>query len=284
MHAKTVRRTPAGAARKEARLTDAKVGKSAATMDSKKEYRLTDVKTAGRTLEIFEAFAERREPLSLSEIGRALNAPLSSSLYLVRALEGRGYLYTLTERRQIYPTRKLFDIGREIMVREPGMEQIEPVLITLRDKTEETVILGKRQGNRVVYLMVLEGTQTVRYTARTGELKPLHSSSVGKALLSALNPADRLKIVSKLSLDPVTRNTITDRKALLKDLERAAARGYSETRGENVVDVMAIAKPVWLGKELYAVAIAGPLQRMPVDGDKHIERLNHACMEIAEFA
>ncbi len=248
----------------------------------KKDDRLTDVKTAGRTLELFEAFADSQEPLSLSELGRALKAPLSSSLYLVRALEGRGYLYTLTERRQIYPTRKMFDIAKSIMVREPGMEQIEPMLIGLRDSTQETVILGKRQGNRVVYLAVFEGPRAIRYTARTGDLKPLHSSSLGKALLSALNPPERAKAVAKLTHDAITPKTITDRNALLKELERAAARGYSETRGEHVKDVMAIGKPVWLGKELYGVAIAGPLHRMSADVSKHVVQLNSTCAAIAE--
>lgn len=289
MHGKTVprafRRTrgeDAGLAHRKAAGRSAEKNPEKGEKDPKKEIRLTDVKTAGRTLEIFETFAGRQEPLSLSEIGRALNAPLSSSLYLVRALESRGYLYTLTERRQLYPTRKLFDLGKAIMVREPGMEQIEPVLAALRDTTEETVILGKRQGARVVYLIVFEGPQRIRYIARTGDLKPLHSSSSGKALLSALNPPDRLKTVTKLTLDAVTPDTITDRKVLLKELERVATRGYAEARGENVPDVMAIAKPVWLGKELYAVAVAGPLHRMSVDVAKHVESLNRACLDIAE--
>jgi hypothetical protein len=43
-----------------------------------------------------------------------------------------------------------------IMVREPEMEQIEPVLVAPRDTTEEQVILGKRQRGRVVYLVDVE--------------------------------------------------------------------------------------------------------------------------------
>lgn len=43
-----------------------------------------DDKTAGRTVEIFEAFAEFRQQLSLTEIGRALGAPMTRCLYLIR--------------------------------------------------------------------------------------------------------------------------------------------------------------------------------------------------------
>ena len=34
------------------------------------------------------------------------------------------------------------------------------------------------------------------------------------------------------------------------------------TQGENVPDVTAVAVPVWLNNELYALAIAGPAHRM----------------------
>jgi len=145
---------------------------------------------------------------------------------------------------------------------------------------QETVILGRRQGNRVIYLAVIEGPQTIRYSARAGDLKPLHSSSIGKALLSALGPVDRKKTVAKLRLEKITDRTLTDQFTLLEDLKRAAARGYSETRGEHVADVMAIAKSIWLGENQFAVAVAGPLYRMEGGSENHVKELLRACAEI----
>jgi DNA-binding IclR family transcriptional regulator len=240
-----------------------------------------DVKSAGRTVDLFEVFARTQAPLSLSDIARAISAPLTSCLYLVRALESRGYLYALDTRRQIYPTRKLYDVAQSIAAGEPRMARIEPILLKLRDKTQETVILATRQGGRVVYLAVFEGQQTIRYTARIGELKPLHSSSAGKALLSMLPLPDRMKAIAKLPLARVTPATITDRAALAADLERCAKRGYAETRGENVADVMAIAKSVQIEADLYAVVVAGPMHRMTKQVGQHLKQLDAACAEIA---
>jgi DNA-binding IclR family transcriptional regulator len=239
-----------------------------------------DVKTAGRTVQIFEAFGDAQEPLSLTEIGRILHAPLSSCLYLVRALEQRGYLYPVGNRRNFYPTRKMLDIANAIAVGEPWMSQFEQALTGLRNRTRETVLLGKRQANRVVYLMVLEGDQTIRYSANIGDLKPLHSSSSGKALLSTLSPTERAKTVAKLPMEKITDATITDPAQLLADLEQIASRGYAIARGENVEDVMAIAKAVSLGSDLYSVVVAGPLARMEANLDKHAEALEAACKTI----
>ena len=239
-----------------------------------------DVKTAGRTVELFELFARAKTPLSLSEMARALGAPPSSCFNLVRALEARGYLYGMAGRR-IYPPRKLASIGGAITAGEPWMERFEPRLMALRDATQETTILGKRQGDRAIYLAVFEGPQNVRYSAQVGELKPLHSSSIGKALLSALDRADREASVARLSLDARTGATITDRAALLADLDRCATRGVAETRGENVPDVMAIARPVRLDDDLYAIAVAGPMPRMIAHVAQHQAHLAAICADIA---
>ena len=221
-------------------------------------------------------------PLSLSEIARALDAPASSCFNLIRALEARGYLY-LVEPRRLYPTHRLFEVARTIATREPWIDLLEPVLTDLRDQTRETVILGKRQGNQVIYLEVFEGPQTIRYSARAGDLKPLHSSSIGKALLGMLEPADLAERLKNLPLKQVTKATITNRQKLIADLERGRRRGFFMTAGENVADVMAMAAGLRLNSEVCGIAIAGPMSRMRENLSEHLSALKRACASIAEL-
>lgn len=61
-------------------------------------------RTADRTLQIFEAYAERRVPLTLSELARLLDMPVSSCAKLIKTLQGRGYLYEIGPRKAYYPT------------------------------------------------------------------------------------------------------------------------------------------------------------------------------------
>lgn len=242
-----------------------------------------DVKSAGRTMELFEAFARAQTPLSLSEIARALGAPASSCFNLIRALEARGYLY-LVEPKRLYPTHRLFEVAQTIAAREPWIELLQPVLSDLRDDTRETVILGKRQGNRVIYLEVFEGPQTIRYSASAGDLKPLHSSSIGKALLGMLAPADLTELLKHLQLKPVTKATITSRQRLITDLERSRRRGFFMTAGENVTDVTAVAAGLRLNSEEYGIAIAGPMSRMRENLSAHISSLKTASASVAELS
>jgi IclR family transcriptional regulator, acetate operon repressor len=240
-----------------------------------------DVKTAGRTVEIFELFSKKKEPLSLSEVSRALSMPMSSCLYLVRALENRGYLYCVGARKNLYPTRKIADIAKAIAVGESWLKRLEPKLSELRDATQETAILGKRQGKfNAVYIAVLEGPQTLRYSSEIGDLKPLHSSAIGKALLLSLDPVERQKLLEKIPMPKITETTISDPVALVKDLEAARKRGYAVTLGENVSDVMAIAKTVRLGSEVFGISVAGPLNRMKAAMQRHATNLIRICREI----
>lgn len=239
-----------------------------------------DVKSAGRTIDLFEAFARAQGPLTLSELARALNAPASSCFNLVRSLEARGYLYAVRS-KQLYPTRRLFAIASAIAAAEPWLMRLEPILTRLRDATRETVILGKRDGDHIVYLEVLEGPQTIRYSARAGELKPLHSSSIGKATLAALDDAELAPMLARMPMPRVTPATIVDPEALAAELARGRARGYFVTRGENVADVAAVAMAITVEKEVYGVAVAGPMQRVAEAIERHAAALAEARAAIA---
>jgi DNA-binding IclR family transcriptional regulator len=172
--------------------------------DGTESTRPDSVKTAARTLQVFEAFAESRQPLTLSELARRIDMPVSSSHALLRTLQNLGYVYVLEQRKWVYPTKRLLQIAQAIALHDPLLETLAPILTQLRDALGETVILGKRQGHAVVYLEVIEGTHTVRYAARPGDTKPLHSSAIGKAMLGELSDERLEALLKRLSLPAVT--------------------------------------------------------------------------------
>jgi IclR family transcriptional regulator, acetate operon repressor len=220
------------------------------------------VRSADRTLSLFETFEALGRPLVLSELAEQMGIPVSSCHSLVQTLMQRGFLYSLGSRKAIYPTRRVLVLADSIVQNDPMLERVEPALRQLRNLTQETVIIGKRQGDAVLYLAVFEGPQSIRYTARPGDFKPLHSSSIGKALLGSL-PAEALKVwLDKHPLPKVTEATVTNRTQFEKELGKSRSRGYFVTRGENVVDVSAISVAADMNNELFAIAIAGPGPRI----------------------
>lgn len=232
-----------------------------------------NVKTAGRTLDLFEAFARAGKPLSLSQLARAIDAPVSSCFGIVRTLEARGYLYEVKARAGYYPTKLLFEHARVIASHDPLAERFVPALEKLRDQTGETVLLSKRLDRQAVYLVVLDGLQSIRYSPKVGEFRPLHASASGKALLGSVAPALRSELLGAMKLPRVTTRTIISRAALEADLEQARARGWYVTNGETVADLMAVAVPVSSNGEIYSVALAGPVHRMEGALKRHAKLL-----------
>lgn len=133
----------------------------------------------------------------------------------------------------------------------------------LRDATNETVHLAVPSGNGMAYIDKLESPNAVRMTTRIGARVEFHSTSVGKAYLSAL-PDDRAsKIISMLGMPAYTRFTITDSETLLQEIRKTRARGYSYDHEENEADIRCFGAPIFdrSGDPVAGVSISIPLYR-----------------------
>ena len=221
-----------------------------------------------RAFAILETFERERRPLSMKDLAEACRIPASTCHSLVHTLMKRAYLYQTGQRKDLYPTRRIYDLGATILAHDPVLQRLEPAMETLRAATRETVILGKRQRNEILYLEVLEGPEVIRYSARPGDTKPLHSTCIGKALLSTLAPHDLRALLADQPMSRITGATITDAEGLVADIEQGRRRGCFVTRGENVPDVSAYAVPIPLNNELFGLAVAGPSHRMDAREDE----------------
>lgn len=215
-----------------------------------------------RAFAILETFERERRPLSMKELADTCHIPTSTCHSLVHMLLKRAYLYQTGRRKDLYPTRRLYDLGATILANDPVLERLEPAMQALRDATRETVILGKRQREGIVYLEVIEGPEVIRYSARPGDTKPLHSTCIGKALLSTMKDEDMRAILAAAPLPRITGTTIIAVDALVADIAEGKSRGCFITRGENVPDVTAMALPIRVNQEFYGLAVAGPSHRM----------------------
>lgn len=215
-----------------------------------------------RAFAILETFERERRPLSMKDLAEACGMPASTCHALVHTLIRRAYLYQPGQRKDLYPTRRVYDLGATILAHDPVLQRLHPAMEALRAATRETVILGRRQRREIVYLEVLEGPEVIRYSARPGDTKPLHSTCIGKALLSTLEPVALHALLADQPLPRITDATITGVEDLVADLEQGRRRGYFVTRGENVPDVSAYAVPTPINNELFGLAVAGPSHRM----------------------
>ncbi|WP_042665212.1 IclR family transcriptional regulator [Haloferax sp. ATB1] len=141
---------------------------------------------------------------------------------------------------------------------------VKEELAQLAEATGEVVHFGTEEQGCVVYLAKVRGNVAVETASKVGNRMPMHSTSLGKAILAEMPSERRDEIIERHELTKETDRTITDPDALRADLEETRERGYSIDDEENIRGVrcigMAVSAPD--GEVMGALSISGPSKRM----------------------
>jgi len=238
-------------------------------------------KIVKRTLDFFELFAEHQRPLSLSEISRLLDIPVSSCHDVLQSLQERGYLYELGPRGGYYPTLRLHRLAGRIAENDPVLQRAEIKLRALRDKFDESVSLSRVQGAQATYLLVFEPSHALRFLVHVGEhIRALHSTSAGKAVLGSLTPSEREKTYRELDLAPFTDKTVKTLDALRTEIDASLARGWFANREESVPGATTLSCSFVWNRSIFIVTVAGPTFRMEPKFDEVVAELVATCQAL----
>ena len=235
-------------------------------------------KIVDRTLDLLELFAQEKRPLSLSDLARLLGIPMSSCHDVVQALQARGYLYELAPRAGYYPTLRLQRLGKEIADHDPVVARAELLLRSLRDTLDESVLLSKVAGLQATYLLAFEPTHPLRFQVKVGDnVRSLHATSGGKALLASLDDRAFDAYLKTASLKPLTERTIADKTALRQDIETGRQRGWFLNQGESLDGVTTLSAPFRWNAALYMVTVAGPASRLDTKLEQAVALVTNVC-------
>jgi DNA-binding IclR family transcriptional regulator len=238
-------------------------------------------KIVDRTLDFIELFATERRPLSLSDISRLLQIPVSSCHDVLHALLERGFLYEVGPRAGFYPTARLYDLARTIVKHDPVLLRAEILLRKLRDDLDESVSLAKAGKMTATYILVLEPSHPLRFLVEAGgKLRSLHATSAGKALLGSLPPDEFARYLTSATLEPMTSRTIRSKAALKKEIAESIRRGWFINNGESVEDSLTVSAHFTWNGSVYIVTVAGPTSRMKSKLNGVTAQLTAVCRQL----
>ncbi len=144
------------------------------------------VKSAMRTFEVLELFAERRAPLALHEIYTALHYPQSSTTNLLKSMVLLGYLNYNRASRTYLPTMRINALGswlKSYIQTEGGFREL---VEELQRRTDETVGLVTQNDLFVQYLFLREPSHMFKNCPPDGTMRMLVDSSGGRAMMSRM--------------------------------------------------------------------------------------------------
>lgn len=222
-------------------------------------------RAANRVVDILELLARRPDGLILRDVSAQLEAPKSSLLPLLRALTARGYVAQgRAGEYRLGPGAA--GLGAVASPSPDLIEVARPLLTALMRRTGETVFLGTLGSDRtsIVYADRVESAQIIRYAGGVGDRRPLHATSIGKAILAFLPAGEREEILASLPLSRHTERTVTSLPALRASLEEVRRNGVCVTIEELVPGASGLAAPIFDGHSRVAGAcgIGGPTDRV----------------------
>jgi DNA-binding IclR family transcriptional regulator len=159
---------------------------------------------------------------------------------------------------------KLFILGDRARANLEIRKVAEPLLKKLKEIFDETVHLTVLDNDEVLYVECFESSKLLRPFQIIGYRAPLHCTAVGKAMMAFLSKPDIDRVIRTKGLKRFTKNTLTDKMSLLKDLEAVVNRGYSVDNIEHEQGVRCIGAPIrnHEGQVFAAVSVTWPSQRL----------------------
>jgi len=207
-----------------------------------------------RSLAVLDAFDASHVRLTLSEIARRSKLPLATAHRLVGELEIWGALVRSSDGAYEIGGR-IWQLGLLAPVHTELREVALPYMQDLFHVTKDNVQLAIRDGMRALYVERIAGQRSYPILGKTGARLPLHTTAGGKVLL-AFSSKDVVE-AALTSLSSETPRSITDRAALISQLEKVVEDGYATTEDEMTVGSSSIAVPIldWNSKVIAALGI-----------------------------
>jgi len=217
-----------------------------------------------KALEVLDYVARQGHMVTLTEIVHELGLPKTTVFRYLQTLSATGFLEHDIPHDRYGVGSRFRDLARVDQDLNGLRELALPEMRGLVETFNETVNLGVLADSQVVYIDMLEPVRPLRAHARVGHRHPLHSTSLGKAILAYLPEADRL-LQRDRSLAQRTINTLTDVQKLRRQTEDVRRCGYAVEKGENEDGLMCIGVPILdrAGYPVAAMSLSAPERRMP---------------------
>lgn len=214
-----------------------------------------------RALDILEAIQDL-EGARVTELADHLDLAPSTVHSHLKTLHANRYLNQ--EGDQYHIGLEFLNKGGFARRRKDAYTMAFDLVEDLAAETEERAQFLVEEHGRGIYLHTATGCNAVQVNARLGRVNYLHASSAGKAIFAHL-PEQRIgDIIDRWGLRRFTDNTITERSALLDELESVRERGYAFNHEESVSGLRAVGVPV-LGPNdqvVGAFSVSGPTNRL----------------------
>jgi IclR family transcriptional regulator, pca regulon regulatory protein len=210
------------------------------------------VQSLARGLAVVRALSSP-EPLTLSEVARAAALSRAAARRFLLTLEQLGYVQQSAGRFALTP--RVLELGFAYLSALGLPEVAQPHLERLVEQVGESSSISVLDGESVVYVARVPARRIMSVTISVGTRFPAYATSMGRVLLSGLEPHARDALLERIVLEPLASGTITTRPQLDRELERVREQGYAIVDQELESGLRSVAAPIRDRRERVIAAI-----------------------------
>jgi DNA-binding IclR family transcriptional regulator len=232
-----------------------------------------------RCLEVLQLLADKPYELSVTEAAKRLGIAKASAHRLLTTLVEGGFAEQDPGTNRYHVAGRALWVGTSYLRRSALYRSSFLLLQDLARRIDAPAYLGVREDNAVMFLCAAGFPSAIHNFANVGDRRPLHATSIGKALMAELPAAETDRILRETGYR-WTENTIVSLADMLRELELVRQRGYATANEEWLPGHRAVAAPVRgpRGDIVAAVNVGGPADLFE---EKQIGRYGRAVADTA---
>ena len=213
-----------------------------------------------RGLRVLEILGDAGAPMSISDIGRAMDLSRSSTFRLIYTLKQMGFLKDGEQKNTYTLGARVLNLGFAYLNQQPITSIARPHLADLRDRTEVSAHLSVLEGSDVLYLGSHQARSGFVSNMVTGTRTQAYASAIGWCLLGNLSDTELKAFCAPLDMAPFTEHTPTSFEMLRERVAAARTEGHVVSRGFREPGGSSVSVPVRdnAGKIVACVSISGP--------------------------
>ena len=220
-----------------------------------------------RMMRLLDALSEHADPVPLKDLALETGLHPSTAHRILAAMSHSGFV----ERAEGGTYRlgiRLLELGALVKSRISLRESAMQAMLQLHQKTGESINLGIRDGDEIVYVeRTSSGRSAVRVVHIVGARAPLHVTATGKLFLAEDGPQLVREYARRTGLPRLTPTSIVTLDALEKELDkvRRHAVAYDLDEVENGVRCIAAGIRDDKGKLVAGLSLSTPSERFNPD-------------------
>ncbi|SMB24210.1 Transcriptional regulator, IclR family [Sterolibacterium denitrificans] len=214
-------------------------------------------------MKLLDVLSYHHDPVSLKQLSLETGLHPSTTHRILAAMAASGFVERAGPGTYQLGIR-LLELGNLVKSRINIRDSAMPLMQRLHREIGESVNLGVRQGDEIVYVeRTSSGRSTVRVVHLVGARAPLHVTAVGKLFLVEDGPHKVREYARRTGLPGFTPTSLTSLSALEKELDHVRRHGVAFDNEEIEQGLRCIAAPVRddAGELVAGLSVSAPAER-----------------------